>query len=140
MTPPLVVGNWKMNGSQADCLHLARQIVRDVKSKPAPVQVVVAPPFTALAAVGKALHDSKVQLAAQNCHWQLSGAFTGEVSPSMLKELGCEFVILGHSERRHIFYESEDMIGKKVAPVIAQDMRPSAKRSRNDSVNKPLKK
>jgi triosephosphate isomerase (TIM) len=124
MTPPLVVGNWKMNGSQADCLHLARQIARDVKSKPAPVQVVVAPPFTALAAVSKALHDSKVQLAAQNCHWQLSGAFTGEVSPSMLKELGCEFVILGHSERRHIFYESNDMIGKKVAPVIAQDMRP----------------
>jgi triosephosphate isomerase (TIM) len=124
MTPPLVVGNWKMNGSQADCLHLARQIARDVKSKPAPVQVVVAPPFPALAAVGKALHDSKVQLAAQNCHWQLNGAFTGEVSPSMLKELGCEFVILGHSERRHIFYESDNMIGKKVAPVIAQGMRP----------------
>jgi triosephosphate isomerase len=124
MIPPLVVGNWKMNGSQADCLHLARQIARDVKSKPAPVQVVVAPPFTALKAVGKSLRDSKVQLAAQNCHWQLNGAFTGEISPSMLKELGCEFVILGHSERRHIFCESDDMIGNKVAPVIAQGMRP----------------
>jgi triosephosphate isomerase (TIM) len=124
MTPPLVVGNWKMNGSQADCLELARKISHDVESKPAPVQVVVAPPFTALAAVGKALHDSKVQLAAQNCHWQLSGAFTGEVSASMLKELDCEFVILGHSERRHIFHESDDMIAQKIAPVIAQGMRP----------------
>lgn len=124
MTPPLVVGNWKMNGSQADCLHLAREISHDVKSKPATVQVVVAPPFTALAAVGGALHDSKVQLAAQNCHWQLSGAFTGEVSPSMLKELDCEFVILGHSERRHIFHESNDVIAKKIIPVIAQGMRP----------------
>jgi triosephosphate isomerase (TIM) len=124
MTPPLVVGNWKMNGSQADCLDLARKVSRGVESKPAPVQVVVAPPFTALAAVGKALRDSKVQLAAQNCHWQLSGAFTGEVSPSMLKELDCEFVILGHSERRHIFHESDDMIAQKIAPVIAQGMRP----------------
>jgi triosephosphate isomerase len=124
MTAPLVVGNWKMNGSQADCLQLARKISHDVKSKPAPVQVVVAPPFTALPALGKALHGSKVQLAAQNCHWQLSGAFTGEVSPSMLKELDCEFVILGHSERRHIFHESNDVIARKMMPVIAQGMRP----------------
>jgi triosephosphate isomerase (TIM) len=124
MTPPLVVGNWKMNGSQADCLDLARKISHDVKSNPGPVQVVVAPPCTALAAVSKALRDSKVQLAAQNCHWQLSGAFTGEVSPSMLKELDCDFVILGHSERRHIFHESDDMIAQKIALVIAQGMRP----------------
>jgi triosephosphate isomerase len=124
MTPPLVVGNWKMNGTQADCLHLARKISDDVKSKPAPVQVVVAPPFTALAAVGKALHDSEVQLAAQNCHWQLSGAFTGEVSPSMLQELDCKFVILGHSERRHIFHETNDMVARKIIPVIAQGIRP----------------
>jgi triosephosphate isomerase len=124
MTPPLVVGNWKMNGSQADCLHLARKIVRDVKSKPTSAQVVLAPPFTGLAVVGKVLHDSKVQLAAQNCHWQLNGAFTGEVSPSMLRELGCEFVILGHSERRHIFHEGDDMIAQKLAPAIAQGMRP----------------
>jgi triosephosphate isomerase len=124
MTPPLVVGNWKMNGSQADCLDLARKISHDIKSKPARVQVVVAPPFTALGAVGKALHDSKVQLAAQNCHWQLSGAFTGEISPAMLKELDCEFVILGHSERRHIFHESDDMIARKIMSVIEQGMRP----------------
>lgn len=123
MTPPLVVGNWKMNGSQSDCLALARKIARQVRKAPTMVQIALAPPFTALPLVGKALRGSKVHLAAQNCHWELSGAFTGEVSPSMLKELGCEFVILGHSERRHIFYENDDMIAQKVMPVIGQGMR-----------------
>lgn len=124
MTLPLVVGNWKMNGSQSDCLELASTIARDIKAKTPPVQVVLAPPFTGLAAVEKALRDSTVQLAAQNCHWQMSGAFTGEVSPSMLKDLGCAFVILGHSERRHIFHEGDDMIAQKITPVIHQGMRP----------------
>ena len=75
MTPPLVVGNWKMNGSQADCLHLARQIAHDVKSKPASVQVVVAPPFTSLAAVGKALHRPAF---APVFNWRIVWNVTGD--------------------------------------------------------------
>ena len=123
MTPPLVSGNWKMNGSQSDCLELARKIVRQVRTAPTMAQIALAPPFTALPSVGKALRGSRVQLAAQNCHWELSGAFTGEVSPSMLTELGCEFVILGHSERRHIFYETDDMIAQ-AAQLAAKPAKP----------------
>ena len=124
MITPLVAGNWKMNGSQAFCVELARKIVRDLEKTPAAAEVLLAPPFTALSAVGKATGKSNIKLAAQNCHWQDSGAFTGEISPSMLREIGCDFVILGHSERRHIFHENDDMIARKLPPVILQGMRP----------------
>ena len=124
MITPLVVGNWKMNGGQAACIALARQIVRLLKNQPPRTEVALAPPFTALACVGQALRQSAIKLAAQNSHWAESGAFTGEVSPPMLGEIGCDYVILGHSERRHVFHESDDMIARKVAPVLAQSMRP----------------
>jgi triosephosphate isomerase len=124
MITPLVVGNWKMNGGQAACIELAHQIARHLKNQPARADVALAPPFTALASVGQVLRNSAVKLAAQNSHWAESGAFTGEVSATMLGEIGCHYVILGHSERRHVFHESDDMIARKVAPVLAQGMRP----------------
>jgi len=123
MITPLVVGNWKMNGGQAACIELARQTVRLLKNQAAGAEVALAPPFTALASVGQALRKSAVKLAAQNSHWAESGAFTGEVSAAMLGEIGCHYVILGHSERRHLFHESDDMIARKVAPVLAHGMR-----------------
>ncbi|HLN86082.1 MAG TPA: triose-phosphate isomerase [Candidatus Limnocylindrales bacterium] len=124
MITPLVVGNWKMNGNQVSCIHLARQIVRLLRDQRAAADVALAPPFTALAAVAQALRQSPVKLAAQNSHWAESGAFTGEVSAPMLTEMVCLFVILGHSERRHVFHESDDMIARKLAPVLAHGMRP----------------
>jgi len=121
--PPLVVGNWKMNGTQSECRQLARQIASDLRKKSARVEVVLAPPFTALPSVAKVIKGGQIKLAAQNCHWQESGAFTGEISPSMVAEIGCEFVILGHSERRHVFHEDDEMIAKKIAPALAQHLR-----------------
>lgn len=123
MRAPLVVGNWKMHGNKADCEALAKAIVQALKKQPTRIEVAIAPPFTALALVGKIISGSKVKLAAQNCHWQPFGAFTGEISPSMISDVGCDYVILGHSERRHIFHESDDMIARKIAPAVAHGLR-----------------
>ena len=123
MSIPLVAGNWKMHGTQSDCLERARQIAEDLNQKPASVEVAVAPPFTALAAVKEAIRNSKIHLAAQNCHWQEKGAFTGEVSPTMLRDIGCDFVILGHSERRHLFHESDSLVAHKLAAALANGLR-----------------
>jgi triosephosphate isomerase len=123
MTVPLVVGNWKMNGKQAESTVLASDIVSQLKAKPSNVEIAIAPPFTALAAVGMELRNSPVKLAAQNCHWEPNGAFTGEVSAPMLGELGCQYVILGHSERRQIFHERDDMIGRKISAASAERLR-----------------
>jgi triosephosphate isomerase len=113
-----------MNGGPAACVELARTVVRQREKNEGSVQVALAPPFTALLPVKKILGKSQIKLTAQNCHWEESGAFTGEVSPSMLAEVGCDFVIVGHSERRHIFCESEDMIAQKLLAVIRHGMRP----------------
>jgi triosephosphate isomerase len=124
MIPHLVVGNWKMNGGPKACVELARKIAKHLPKRYATGRLAVAPPFTALLPVQRVIENTPVELAAQNCHQQDSGAFTGEISPSMLAEIGCSFVIVGHSERRHIFRESEETIAQKVLAVIRHNMRP----------------
>ena len=123
MRIPLVIGNWKMNGTQAMARDLA-QAVRDGLKRPRGVEVVVCPPFTALPVAAEVLKGAAVALGAQNCHWEEQGAFTGEVSPAMLAELGCRWVLAGHSERRHVFRESDDEINRKVAAALRHGMRP----------------
>jgi triosephosphate isomerase len=123
MRTPLVVGNWKMNGTIAEARALA-QAVRDGLKRPRGVEVALCPPFTALAAVAEILAGSPIGLGGQNCHWESKGAFTGEVSPAMLAEAGCRLVILGHSERRQLFAESDTQINQKVKAALAQGLTP----------------
>ena len=124
MRPPLVVGNWKMHGSQAECQELARGIATSIRGKQPLIELALAPPFTALEIVKKVIGKKQIGLAAQDCHWEDRGAFTGEVSPAMLKDLGCDFVILGHSERRHILNETDSMVSKKLLAALRNDLRP----------------
>lgn len=124
MTTPLVVGNWKANGLQAECRGLARAIARGILRKSAAVDVALAPPYTGLAEVKRAIQRSGVKLAAQDCHWDDKGAFTGEITAPMLADFGCDFVIVGHSERRHIFHESDAVIAGKLQAALRNRLRP----------------
>ncbi len=124
---PLIAGNWKMNAGGQDGCALADAVAKSVKDSDQ-VDVVVSPPFTALAAVAHVLDEnkSKVTIAAQNMHAEPSGAFTGEISSSMLKESGASWVILGHSERRQLFGETDEMVARKVSAALASGLRPIA--------------
>lgn len=120
---PVVVANWKMNGTVAEARTLA-SAVREKLKRTRGVEVVLCPPFTALAAVAEVLSGSSIGLGAQNCHWEASGAFTGEVSPVMLAELGCRLVILGHSERRQHLGESDALVNRKLHTLLARGLTP----------------
>jgi len=119
-----VCGNWKMNKTTSEALSLVRDLRGAVSMIRDRVEIAVAPPFTALSAVAKALEGSNIALAAQNCHAADSGAFTGEVSAPMLKDVGCAYVILGHSERRQFFQETDAGVNAKVQSVLKAGMLP----------------
>jgi triosephosphate isomerase len=123
MRTPLVIGNWKMYGTHAEARALAGG-VRDGLKKKGAATVVLCPPFTALPAVAETLAGGNVLLGAQNCHHQPSGAHTGEISVPMLVELGCQYVIVGHSERRKEMGESDEQINRKVQAVLAAGLIP----------------
>ena len=117
-----VCGNWKMFKTASEADQLVRELRGRLSSNN--IQVAVAPPFTALAGSRAALTGSPIQLFAQNCHWEKQGAFTGEVSAPMLKELGCDGVILGHSERRQLFGETDETVGKKLRAALEAGLHP----------------
>lgn len=124
--PRLVAGNWKMHKLPAEGAALARELValRSADPAAAACAVAVCPPFVALAAVGEALKGSGVHLGAQNMHAETHGAFTGEVAGPMLAALGCRFVVLGHSERRHGMGETDEQVAKKLRAALRDGLTP----------------
>ena len=115
----LVAGNWKMNTDQASGPTLAAALASAVTDSDYAAEVLVCPPFPYLSAVGAAIAGSGIQLGAQDVYFEEAGAFTGEVSVAMLRDVGCSHVILGHSERRHVLGETDDIINKKVKAASA---------------------
>lgn len=118
----IIAGNWKMHKTVGEAVSFVQELKQQVAD--AQVEVVVCPPFTALAPVAEVLKGSSIALAAQNMHWEDQGAFTGEVSPLMLKEIGCKYVVLGHSERRQYFGETDEKVNKKVKAALAHGLVP----------------
>jgi triosephosphate isomerase (TIM) len=123
MRKPLIAGNWKMFKTVHDAVVFCKELralVKDVHD----VEIVVAPPFTALHAAAEALRNSNIDVSSQNLHWEREGAFTGEVSAAMAKEAGAEFAIIGHSERRRLFGETDETVKRKVAAALTTGLTP----------------
>jgi triosephosphate isomerase len=140
MRTPVIAGNWKMFKTVHEAVVFVKElrgVVKDVTD----VEIVVGPPFTALHAVAEAARNSNIAVAAQNLHWEREGAFTGEVSAAMVKEAGAEYVIIGHSERRRLFGDTDANINRKVMAAIAAPVTPIVcvgetleERERNDTL------
>ncbi len=120
---PLIAGNWKMHKTAGQAADTARHLA-EAAAGVTHAQVMIAPPFTALSTVAAILADSNIFLGAQNMFWAAEGAFTGEISPVMLAEIGCRYVIIGHSERRQLFGEPNDLICKKVKAALDAHLTP----------------
>ncbi len=124
MRKKVIAGNWKMNNDLHGTVSLISDLKKELNGKNVEAEVIICPPFTSLETASTLLKDSTIKLGAQNMYFEESGAFTGEVSVSMLKSVGCEYVILGHSERRTIFNESDQVINKKIKTAIKFGLKP----------------
>ncbi len=114
---PIIAGNWKMNKEPGESRALVQELMAlagDVKDR----IMILIPPFTSLPSVGELVRNSRFKLGAQNMHWERSGAYTGEISGLFLKAVGCEYVVIGHSERRHVMGETDEMINRKLKAAL----------------------
>jgi len=123
MRIPFIAGNWKMFKTVSEAVVFVKELRTAVKDADR-VEIVLAPPFTALHAVAEAARNTNIGVAAQNLYWEREGAFTGEVSPDMVREAGAEFAILGHSERRRLFGESDAIVNRKTMAAIGAGLTP----------------
>ena len=121
MRKPMIVGNWKLHKTLAESSSLVAELIPAVADNHN-VDIVVAPVYTALGKVAETISGSNVKLAAQNCYPEPQGAFTGEVSASLLKDVGCQYVIIGHSERRQLFGETDELINSKAHALAAESL------------------
>ena len=124
MRKKIIAGNWKMNNDLQGSEKLIVELKNLLKDEKPNCDIIICPPFTSLSEASKLLKGSIIKLGAQNMHFEENGAFTGEVSASMLKSVGCEYVILGHSERRTIFNESDELINKKIKKALLSGLKP----------------
>lgn len=117
MRTPIIAGNWKMNKTASEARGFFSEfikLIKDVKD----VEIIIAPPFTALSAAVDAVKDAKIKISAQDMFWEEKGAFTGEISPIMIKDAGCTLCIIGHSERRQYFGETDEAVNKKIKAAL----------------------
>jgi triosephosphate isomerase len=124
MRKKVIAGNWKMNNDLKETQNLLSKLTSGISVDNLNCDVIVCPPFTSLSEAYTLLKGTRVKLGAQNMYFESSGAFTGEISAAMLKGVGCEYVILGHSERRNIFSESDELINTKIKKANASGLKP----------------
>jgi len=120
---PLIAGNWKMFKTNDEAIETVQKLIKNV-GQVTDVDIMIAPPFTALSVVAPLVNNSSIGLSGQNMHWEEKGAYTGEISAEMLINIGCSYVILGHSERRQYFKETDDQINKKVHAALKSQLKP----------------
>ncbi len=146
MRRKVIAGNWKMNNDLQQSISLIEELKQKLGNKSFNCDVIICPPFTSLSEAKKLVEGSIIKLGAQNMFYEDSGAYTGEISASMIKSVGCDYVILGHSERRTIFGEKDELINRKIRKALAQKIKPifcvgeTLEERENDITEKVIKK
>jgi triosephosphate isomerase len=124
MRKKVIAGNWKMNNDLTESQNLITHLSNGLRNEKYNCDVIICPPFTSLSEASSLIKETGIKLGAQNLYFEDSGAFTGEISAKMLKSVGCEYVIIGHSERRTIFKETDDIINKKIKKALEHNLKP----------------